>query len=317
MTVWAVLNKGLVRAHQRTAAGRRVQVRQYQTKRTKQEQSPQRHRLSTVREEMLTRPAIDVNRSKVDTEDIATWEEGEVEGYGLKSYVVGRQASSWERAGAQQSAKYAVRLALAWMGAAHRLPALKLDFVYPVEDVPEEQAAGANAAYLPTVRCIMLFRGKQSLLHEMGHAIDHQVFGAGQGESSEFAEFYGSKADDPRLRPVLDAIDQSNAALRLGEQQGSWVEVARDPTDRFARAYEQWVLQKARRMRGQPRVAKQAEEILWSRVWSEGMLRRGVYWEPADFEEIGRQMDLLFAGAGMRKAILCLLRGRRRRQFSS
>lgn len=160
-------------------------------------------------------------------------------------------------------------------------------------------------------------------IHELGHALDDLVFGDGlsngtNGTRTKLAE---------ELAPWWAAVEESRAYRTLGEMaawdaatQGPWVTIISPsgkttpwdpeddyldylmrPTELFARAYAQWVVQQA----GTPSHRFALELDMGKTPAGFAVLPAGrqanypTQWTPDDFEAIAEQLRLLFAGRGL------------------
>jgi len=131
--------------------------------------------------------------------------------------------------------------------------------------------------------------------HEIGHAIDHHIFGDGDANlehcGSSSGHFRSLMRSIVHSDAVQGLIANSHHALRTNNHaNASIASYLLDRRELFARAYSQWIAVRSgdRDMLGQMRSTRSA----WASMgWHK-------QWEDHDFEPIAREMDSLFAARG-------------------
>lgn len=146
-----------------------------------------------------------------------------------------------------------------------------------------------------------------SLLHEIGHYVDQQMFGRGKWKSVD--EAFKAKRKSP-LGKVMDALEASTAMQGIaatreaggsvdaivrradGRTERTQIEIDKDycnyllnPAEAFARAYSQWVALRSG--------MRSSDEFFRNRTLSRGALYPE-QWDDDDFEPIARALDKLF-----------------------
>jgi hypothetical protein len=127
-----------------------------------------------------------------------------------------------------------------------------------------------------------------SVVHEIGHEVDHRLFGHGMTFGSHF---------NPELAPLMRAIEASEEIQALKGMRWSGrsaaVQKARghrnyllEDHEQFARAYSQWIAERSGRME-----YSQGIESRMALGW-------GSQWKPETFAPIAAEFEKLFKGKG-------------------
>jgi hypothetical protein len=133
-----------------------------------------------------------------------------------------------------------------------------------------------------------------TLLHELGHLIDHRLLGGGLQWGSDSQHLAAWKAATDQSDAVASLVEQYWAPRRVAINGGIVVEADDDdldyylrPDELFARSYAQWVVTRAgdadlsRQLEASPRLSTRPE-VLYAEQWDSG-----------DFAPIAREFDRL------------------------
>lgn len=232
-----------------------------------------------------------------------------------------RKVAADRAAKAQEHAEGAVNACLAMIAAAHRLPKLDIEVHYHPHKLQEGVDAGVTAGkYRPVSRELYIGRGRETIIHEIGHAIDHQIFGtggimwdclgSGPGFNVPLSQALTHRPN-PKLAPLMDAIGKSDAVRGLlrtvaaGKITQKQYRYYTSKPELFARAYQQWVLLWASRgldgdeyddLRNEFR--EDAGKDIGDAYW----------WSDDDFAPIAAELEKLFADIDLQKALRSLLK---------
>ncbi len=202
-----------------------------------------------------------------------------------------------------------LQVALDWIARAHNLP--KLDITVQYGPMGAQEPGMTAAEYDRDRRTMLLSHDAPStIVHEMAHAIDHQVLGVNRTFGTERWEQW---VDQDRAMPsnlqglsaVMDALAPQSWQKRIREFVDTLPDTDADyvarPSEVFARAYEQYVYTKAAR-----KPADNIDEgrlMLFGRmVRTQALVDKGLYWTDEEFGAIEQAFDRLFAGGGIAKA---------------
>lgn len=153
--------------------------------------------------------------------------------------------------------------------------------------------AGHNGNYSPTERTIRISKGSKTphntVAHEYGHSLDHELFGEGFNFATESPKFTRALEE---VRPLVEALRASPEYARWGKIQKLYAhdsaiathyEYLRSDIEMFARAYAQWISLES----GDARMLLELDE------------RRETHWSDESFGPIGAEFDKLFRARGL------------------
>jgi hypothetical protein len=133
-----------------------------------------------------------------------------------------------------------------------------------------------------------------TVVHELGHAADHRLFGQGHsGPDLGTAgwDMIAGTSGDARFKDWWDAVTSSQAVADITADPtlpGTYKKYLTLSKELFARSYAQWVAVRSGDAHLQQLVQNVLDNLTGSEIASQ--------WKEADFEPIARELDKLFAG---------------------